>query len=248
MKEEIRAYIKGLGVDDVGFAKVSDYISPNTPKVETFFHEAKSIIVMAYRELSTCESTEPMLAMNGRMDKDELMRCDSYRIGRFLENKYNAKIRSMPKALPMMGIPAMFSLRHAAVAAGLGTFGRHNLVIHPQFGTWVTFSAFITNLELESDEKVKENPCTNCNICVKNCPAKALDEEGKTDIAKCMSVSNPFSFMSQLSFMDKFIEADKDERKKMMTKYWPFYQANSIGLDYYCFNCFKSCPACHNNQ
>lgn len=37
MKEKIRNYIKSLGADDVGFAAISDYISPNTPKIESFF-------------------------------------------------------------------------------------------------------------------------------------------------------------------------------------------------------------------
>lgn len=244
MKEKIRNYIKGLEVDDVGFASVKDYISPNTPKIETIFPEAKSIIVMAYRELSTCESIDPQLAMNGRMNKDALIRVDSYRIGHFLEDTFQAKILSIPTALPIMGTKAKVSLRHAAVAAGLGSFGRHNLVIHPMFGTRVTFSAIITNLEIESDKKITKSHCNNCNICVDNCPAKALNEKGKTDVIKCMKVSQPFSFISELTFLDKYINADKDEKNKIALKYWPFYQANSIGLQYYCFNCFKLCPAC----
>lgn len=248
MKQIIRKYIKSLGVDDVGFASVKDYVSPNTPKVETFFKEAKSIIVMAYRELSTCESTESIFAMNGRMNKDEVMRYDSYKISHFLEDKFNAKVLCIPQAFPIMNFTALFSLRHAAFAAGLGSFGRNNLIIHPRFGARVTFTAILTNLEIESDSKVTKNPCNNCNICVKNCPAKALDEEGKTDVKKCIKVSQPFSFMSEMQFFDKFIDGDKDKRRAMTKKYWPFYQANSIGFQYYCFNCFKFCPAYKNNK
>ena len=248
MKEEIREYVKSLGVDDVGFTAVKDYISPNTPKIETIFPEAKSIIVMAYKELSTCESPDPMLAMNGRMDKDEVMRCDSYKIGHFLEDNFKAKIISIPKAFPIAGLNSVVSLRHAAVAAGLGSFGRHNLVIHPNFGTRVTFSAIVTNLEIVSDKKITENFCNNCNICVNNCPAKALEEVGETDVMKCMKVSEPFSFISQLEFFDKFIDENKDKRKEMMKNYWPIYQANSIGIQYYCFNCLKLCPACQNKE
>ena len=248
MKEKIRNYIKNLNADDVGFASLKDYLSPNTPNVESYFPEAKSIIVMAYRGLSTCESIDPLLAMNGRMDKDEVMRCDSYKAGHILEDEFNAKIISIPKALPISKIPSIFSIRHAAVAAGLGTFGRHNLVIHPKFGTRVTFSAIITNLELESDEPVKKNLCNNCNICVKNCPAKALDEEGKTDVLKCMKVSQPYFATSQLQFLSQLSSGDNNKKIEMIKNYWPYYQANSIGFQYYCFNCFKLCPACleHN--
>ncbi|MDD7795692.1 4Fe-4S binding protein [Clostridium sp. 'White wine YQ'] len=242
MKEAIRNYIKSLGVDDVGFAAVADYVSPNTPKIESFFPKAKSMIVMAYRELSTCESLDPQLAMNGRLDKKDVMRADAYKICHYLEDEFNAKLVSIPESFPRGGTSAV-SLRHAAVAAGLGNFGRHNLVIHPEFGTRVTFTAIVTNLELESDEKIEENFCNNCGICVKNCPAKALDEEGKTDIFKCMKSSQPFSFIAYLSFLDKYIEADKEKRQAMAMEFFPYYQANAFITQYYCFNCLKLCPA-----
>lgn len=243
MKESIRKFVKSLGVADVGFAAISDYMSPNTPKIETFFPGAKSIIVMAYPELSTCESLDPQLAMNGRLDKKEVMRSDSYRICGYLENEFNARIVSVPESFPR-GENSAVSLRHAAVAAGLGSFGRHNLVIHPKFGTRVTFSAIISDLEIESDEKTLENFCNNCNICVNKCPAKALEEEGKTDILKCLAVSQPYSFRSYLSFLDKFIESDTEERKRMTKDFILYYQANSFITQYYCFNCLKLCPAC----
>lgn len=242
MKEEIRKYIREIGADDVGFAAVQDYVSPNTPKIETFFPKAKSIIVMAYKELSTCECIDPKLAMNGRMDKDEFVRANDYKICHYLEDEFKAKVVSVPTAFPKSE-PSEVSLRHAAYAAGLGTFGRHNLIIHPRFGTRVTFSAIITDLDIESDEKVTDNPCNNCNICVKNCPAKALDEKGKTDIMKCIKVSQPYSFISYLDFLDKFVEADRLERKKMVRNFLPFYEANAHMTQYYCFNCMKLCPA-----
>lgn len=246
MKEKIRNYIKSLGADDVGFAAISDYISPNTPKIESFFPKAKSIIVMAYRELSTCESMDPQLAMNGRLDKKEVMRSDAYKICRYLEDEFNAKILSIPESFPRGGTSAV-SLRHAAVAAGLGSFRRHNLVIHPKFGTRVTFTAIVSNLDIDSDEKIEDTFCNNCNICVKSCPAKALDEEGKTDVKKCMKVSQPFSFISYLSFLDKYIEASTEERQAMTMDFFPYYQANAFITQYYCFNCLKLCPACRNN-
>lgn len=246
MREEIRNFIKSLEVDDVGFASVSAYVSPNTPKIETFFPKAKSIIVMAYKELSTCESMDPQLAMNGRLDKKEVMRHDSYKICHFLEDKFNAKVLSIPESFPRGGVSAV-SLRHAAFASGLGSFGRHNLIIHPKFGTRVTFTAIVTNLEIEGDEIIKDSFCNNCNICVKSCPAKALDEEGKTDMMKCIKVSQPFSPIAYLSFLDKYIEANVEERKGMIKDFMPYYQANSFVTQYYCFNCLKLCPACRSS-
>lgn len=78
------------------------------------------------------KSLDPQLAMNGRIDKDYLIRGNNYKIGNYLEDNFNAKIISIPTASPLMNGKGMISLRHAAVAAGLGNFGRHNLVIHPK--------------------------------------------------------------------------------------------------------------------
>jgi len=40
MKDKIRKFVLAQGVDDVGFTAVSDYKSPQSPKIETLFPEA----------------------------------------------------------------------------------------------------------------------------------------------------------------------------------------------------------------
>ena len=136
------------------------------------------------------------------------------------------------------------SLRHAAVAAGLGRFGRHNLVIHPKLGTRVVFTAVLSEAAFESDAPVEEELCTGCGLCVESCPAKALEEEGKTDFMKCIKNSQPYGLGSTIRFWAKFGEASPEERKAMVrdTEFWRLYQASFIGFQYFCFNCLKSCP------
>jgi epoxyqueuosine reductase QueG len=136
------------------------------------------------------------------------------------------------------------SLRHAAIAAGLGNFGRHNLIIHPKMGTRVVFTAVITNLNLTSDPPVSEKLCTDCNICIENCPSHALDEEGKTDDMKCLKNSQPYGIGSAIRFWTKFAESTTEDQKKMVrdVNFWRLYQAGFIGFHYFCFNCMKSCP------
>jgi len=131
------------------------------------------------------------------------------------------------------------------VAAGLGSFGRHNLVIHPVLGTRVTFTAVVTNLEMESDTRVTEDHCLHCNICVDNCPAGALNEEGRTDLRKCMEVSQPFGANSFLGYLRKFVNSSAEEQEGMLKSFTflPFYQALSGAREYNCFNCQKLCPA-----
>ncbi len=70
---------------------------------------------------------------------------------------------------------SIISQKHAAQAAGLGTIGRHSLLITPEFGSMVWLGAILSNLELEEDPLL-EPLCDNCNLCVEACPANALEQ------------------------------------------------------------------------
>jgi hypothetical protein len=80
---------------------------------------------------------------------------------------------------------------------------------------------------------------------VDNCPAHALDVEGKTDEFKCMKVSQRSGLAANIGFWMKFIDGSPEERKKMMVsaEYMGLYQAAFMGLEYHCFKCYISCPA-----
>ena len=68
---------------------------------------------------------------------------------------------------------SIVSQKHAAQAAGLGTIGRHSLLITPEFGSMIWLGCVLCNQELEPDE-MKENICNDCNLCVNACPVNAL--------------------------------------------------------------------------
>lgn len=251
MKQSIREFALALGMDDVGFAAVSNYNSPRSPKIEEIFPAAKTIIVMMVREMSHCESQNPRVAMNGRLDVMEFSRHCSYDLARYLEKNCHAKAMSIPLSYPLDMNPATtggtigdVSLRHAAVAAGLGSFGRNNLVIHPRLGSRVLFCGVLTDLEVLPDPPCSENPCIECNICVEQCPAAALDKEGYTDVGKCLRVSQPYGLGKSIAFWNKFISSPAEEQRKMFLSqdYWQMYQAQFIGFQYFCFKCYSECP------
>lgn len=250
MEEKVKDFVLSLGVDDVGIASAADYHSYRSPALQSIFPGVKSLIVLAYKELPNCESENMQIAMGGRLDVLEFARSCNYRTARFLERKFKAKAMTVPPSYPLFmsyetkGTVGDVSLRHAAVVAGLGNFGRHNLVIHPVMGTRVLFTALLTDLELEPDSPVTEKLCTDCNACVENCPAGALDEEGKTDDLKCLKNSQPYGLGASIRFWSKFVESSPEEQKKMVrdVNFWRLYQAGFIGFQYYCFNCLKSCP------
>lgn len=70
---------------------------------------------------------------------------------------------------------SIVSQKHAAQAAGLGTIGRHSLLITPEFGSMVWLGMVLCEQELEPD-KMKDPVCDNCNLCVNICPVNALEK------------------------------------------------------------------------
>ncbi len=248
MEEQIKNYILDLGVDDVGFADAREYYSPKSYEITRFLPDAKSIIVLAYKPLSSCESPSMTAAQNGYLDLGSFARSASYQAGRFLERKYNAKVATLPVAYPLdiqedRKAIADFSQRHAAVAAGLGALGRHNLIIHPRFGTRVIFTSIITNLSLQPSPRC-EDCCTHCNLCVENCPARALDEAGKTDVMKCLSHSQPYGLVADITFQLQRVGSSPAAQKQMLmgAQYARLRQSAHLGNQYMCYNCLKSCP------
>ena len=69
---------------------------------------------------------------------------------------------------------SIISQKHAAQAAGLGTIGRHSLLITPEFGSMVWLGTILIDAALEPDP-LKASICDNCNLCVKICPINALE-------------------------------------------------------------------------
>lgn len=88
---------------------------------------------------------------------------------------------------------AFFSHRHAALLAGLGTFGVNNALLTPEYGPRVRFGSVLTAAALPPDPLQEDDLCTRCMRCVQACPAGALDgrdyPEGLTDKVACTANS-----------------------------------------------------------
>lgn len=254
-KEEIRQMGLNNGADVVGFAAVEDYKSKRTPDLKTIMPGIRSMIVMGFRELDgPLASDTGRISMHGRLGQMDLTKNCTFHTAKAVEDRFQVKaapiMASYPlnMAAPYMGLVADVSLRHAAVAAGLGNFGRHNLVISPRFGTRIIFTAILTDMPLTSDPPVTEVLCDECGICVDACPAGALDEEGKTAEMKCLRNSQPFGIGGAIGFIRKFTAASPDQQKAMLMdpQFLSLYQASFIGFQYECFRCMAVCPACVN--
>jgi epoxyqueuosine reductase len=92
---------------------------------------------------------------------------------------------------------AFFSHRHAALLAGLGTFGVNNTLLTREYGPRVRFVSVFTHAAIEPDPIITDSLCTRCKRCVAACPVQALDgrdyPQGLTGKNRCATRSEALS-------------------------------------------------------
>jgi epoxyqueuosine reductase len=186
--ETIQNFVSHIDADVVGVVLLSDYKGTRLEESALkLLPEAKSIIVLGmeiYEEILTLSRPGRWMgaiSMNDLMDRNA-----DFLYGRLTKTAYDlAKtchkydFKALP--LPAAGCPsdarmleAIFSYKHAGEAAGMGYIGRSSLLIHPKFGPRIRLSCCLTGAELMPTSREITSNCEACNICIKNCPARAL--------------------------------------------------------------------------
>jgi len=91
-----------------------------------------------------------------------------------LDSRFSVDNKSIPN----------WSERHAAYACGLGTFGLSKGLITEK-GVCGRFGSVLTDLNIGITERRYTDIyeyCNMCGICIQNCPAKAISENGKDSV------------------------------------------------------------------
>ncbi|MCM8798729.1 MAG: hypothetical protein NC821_04630 [Candidatus Omnitrophica bacterium] len=70
---------------------------------------------------------------------------------------------------------AHLSHKKIAILAGLGWWGRNNLVVNPKFGSQIRLVTILTNMPLKVDTPLEED-CGKCRDCLSVCPVGAIKE------------------------------------------------------------------------
>jgi len=68
---------------------------------------------------------------------------------------------------------AHISHKRIAELAGIGWLGRHNIIVHPEYGAQIRLSAIFTDMPLSIDKALDMN-CASCRRCIDACPAGAI--------------------------------------------------------------------------
>lgn len=249
-KEEIKCRALKEGADLVGICRAEDLASllpRQNPKA--LMSNCQSIIVYALKHLEGPFSSPVMRpSLVDTMNIYRELGRIGYQLGRFIEKGGFQAIWIHP-AYPVemsqdtRGLKGDISLRHAAVAAGMGVIGKNNLLLTPAYGPRVRLAAVMTNAELEVDSRDQGTYCDECRRCIDLCPGKALSSEG-LNVRECIKiVGGPAGMSAFISFFTEAFDSEKEKAKSMFRspRFWKLYQALQIGSSYNCHTCMSAC-------
>lgn len=80
---------------------------------------------------------------------------------------------------------SQFPLKLLASQCGIGFYGKNAIIQHPDFGSWIGLSAYVTDADLEPDEPLGGD-CGSCELCLKACPTGALFAPYRCDVTRCV--------------------------------------------------------------
>lgn len=189
MEDFSQDFIQGmknkLDIELIGVASVqaskelkerTSALLPNTKSVVVFGKEIYKEVISLLKpskEAGECESGE-LIGVHSDYLSGRLTRAVHELATLFRQKGY----RSLP--LPAVGpfdqrfLTSLLSYKHAAELAGLGTIGRHSLLITPEFGPRVRLACLLTEASIKPSTIARKEYCTNCDSCIEECPVQAL--------------------------------------------------------------------------
>ncbi len=200
MKNRIKDVALNHGMDMCGFAGVDRFDeSPSGRHPTDILPGCRTVIVIGARLLDGVVQANFRTYENGRHDLKGLYGTYGYTILPNFELTYACYAvaqlieRSLGEAAtPLSTGPltngTQISIRHCAVAAGLGEFGWLSIVLTPEFGPRNRFGVILTTAEIEPDPLYSGPQLCDpgkCHICTDVCPTKAIGLYGSEDYRTC---------------------------------------------------------------
>jgi len=250
---EVKSYIKTQGAELVGVGPVERWArAPEGHRPEDILPGARSVIVYAFPMLeSTFMSPNPRVYVLRYHQLREKTQNSGYEVCHFLERRGHYAV-NFPGTAPMSVEDKIlfsdFSYKHAAELTGLGEIGWNQLLLTPQYGPRVWLMAVITTAELIPDPLLEKNVCLGeeCNLCIEQCPQKALTPGQPTDKSKCTRRPNQYGLSHLIKHM-KDILNENDPKKRDNLLYGPttwgiWMHLQYGGPDNRCHYCVSACP------
>jgi len=139
------------------------------------------------------------------------------------------------------------SHKPVAEAAGMGLMGKHRLLIHPRFGSFITLGTILIDRPVSQyDKPLAFNPCINCGMCSAVCPVGALGNDGAFHFVNCIT----HNYRDRLGGFSDWVE--KIVGSKTVLSYRQkvsdpetvsMWQGLAYGVSNKCSYCMAVCPA-----
>lgn len=184
-QEIIRNLILSLGADVCGFANISRFKdAPYGFNPTDIYQGCKSVISFGIALPRGISKVSPHLIYKHYNsfcipEVDKI----AFHASKQIEQDHYCLAIPMPSDDPYeywneerMEGRGLLSMKHIAVAAGLGAIGKSALLLNKKYGSLLTLGAILVDIELESDP-MAENPCLEkCKKCIVNCPVGAIND------------------------------------------------------------------------
>ena len=201
---DIKALIKEVatknGADMCGVASVDRFDNgPESRHPTSTLPGCKSVIVIGIRLLDGIVQANFRAFEDNREDLKGLwgtygytmlpnfaLTYACYAIAQAIERNLGAV--AMPLSTGPLTNGTQISIRHSAVAAGLGEFGWMSIVLTPEYGPRNRFGVILTTAEIEPDPMYNgQTLCdpNTCTICTDCCPTNAIGIYGSEDQHSC---------------------------------------------------------------
>ena len=213
-KDAVKDYAKQVGMDMCGIAGIDRFQeSPPGRHPTEILPGCKSVIVIGIGLLDGVIQANFRTFEEGRQDLKGIygtygysmlpnfeLTYACYAMAKFIERSTGEVATPLSTGPQTNG--AQISIRHCAVAAGLGEFGWMSIVLTPKFGPRNRFGVILTTAELEPDP-MYEGPrlCDPevCTVCTDVCPTKAIGLYGSTDCHSCKLGEKEYTY-AKVSF------------------------------------------------
>lgn len=188
-KEAIRERIISLGADVCGFGGIDRFAeAPENFHPADLYADCKTVISVGVALPKGLLRVDSRL-IYGHFNADVEHKVDEivFAAAKIIEKECGGICVPIPSDNPYEYWDAesltgkgLLSMKHTAVACGVGQIGKSSLLLNPQYGNRLALGAILTNVVLESDPFCKNICIPGCTKCLTSCPVSAIQGESVT--------------------------------------------------------------------